>query len=1185
MNAPPVFQLDSTELKKGVSLIEASAGTGKTFTIAGLFLRLVLEHGLTVSQILTVTYTVAATEELRGRIRQTLTDALKAFETGTSEIPFIQVLVKKFSGQERDKIASLERAIHGFDEAPIYTIHGFCQRTLQDRAFESASLFDAELVADQSLILRQILEDFWRKHVLTAGGVAAGYVLKNERSPESFLPLIHNCLRHRFLKVLSPVAGRALPALAQELESAFARVQETWQQDKDTIKGFFGDHAAWGNKPYNRSDETELLFAGVEAGLARSDFSAEALASLEHFTTGALQEHRAKKSKSFPPSHPFFDRCAELAAAEQRFLAGLDWHALEFTKSELPRRKNATKTQSFEDLLNRLYDALESPAGDKLAAALRDQYTAALIDEFQDTDPVQYRIFQKVFVGADNFLFLIGDPKQAIYGFRGADIFTYLEAAQEVGHRYTLQENWRSESGLVNALNRLFKANPRAFVFDGILFHEVQAKGNADKKPMHINGAAAPPFQLWFCPRAGKDITKGEAEESLPAIVASEIACLLNGNTQLGDRQLLAEDVAVLVPENRQARLMQEALGALHIPSVLYTTESLFKSREVAQTKRLLAALAEPGNEPLLKASLATNILGHTAEQIEQLASDETAWQNALQRFHDYLDVWVQRGFIQMFRGLLQREEVRQRLLKLPDGERRLTNLLHFGEVLHQADVESRFGVSGLLKWIAVQESSEELAPEEHQLRLERDEKAVKLVTIHRSKGLEYPVVFCPFSWKSSAIRHDRQEIVLFHEPGSGALVRDLGSEDYEQHTQLARNEKLAENVRLLYVALTRAKHRCYFVWGGFRNAATSAPAWLLHPPDNKAADSVAALEQNLARLDDERMLADLRRLSDESSGTLAVDELPPASGEKYALPPTDSGALHPREFTGRIQRDWRIASFSSLTAGKGDEQPDHDAVVDTRAAETEAAGIFAFPRGVKAGTCLHKIFEKLDFPRWNEPATKNLIDEELSTHGVPATEFSGIVRDMLGKVLAVPLPQRDGFAFTKIAADHRLNELEFCFPLNRISPGPLQTLLSRHGVLGADGPERFSFSPVTGLLKGYIDLVFEWQGRFYIVDWKSNWLGNRVEDYSPAALREEILHRHYYLQYQLYTVALDKYLRLRLPGYEYERHFGGVFYIFLRGVDPARSEFGVFRDRPPEKLVREMGEMLSGQAEARRSR
>jgi exodeoxyribonuclease V beta subunit len=1179
MNPPPVFQLDSTELKKGVSLIEASAGTGKTFTIGGLFLRLVLEHGLFVQEILTVTYTVAATEELRGRIRETLAAALKAFETHASEVPFIQALAERFSGQNQDKIALLEQAIRGFDEAPIYTIHGFCQHTLQDRAFESGNLFDTELVADQGPILVQALEDFWRRHVSAAGKIAAAFAAKHEKSPESFLPLINSCLPHRFLKVLSPVAGYELPVLAADLESTFGVAQEVWRRDKDTIKSLFGDQATWGNKPYNRSDEMALLFGQVDAALAQADFSAAALASLDKFTAESIEQGRSKKSKAPAPQHHFFDLCSALATAEDRFLAGLDWHALQFVQRDLRRRKEVAKVQSFDDLLNRLLGALEAPGGDLLAAALRGQYRAALIDEFQDTDPVQHRIFRRVFARGDTFLFLVGDPKQAIYGFRGADVFTYLEAARQVEHRYTLKENWRSESGLVNATNHLFATNPRPFVLHGIQFYAVEAKGNADKTPLRIGGQALPPFQVWFWQRDNKKITKGEAEKILPAAVASEIARLLNGNAELGERRLLPEDVAVLVPENRQARLMHDALNALNIPSVLYTTESLFKSHEVAETKYLLAAIAEPGNEPLLKTALATDILGHTAQKIEQLAADETTWQDTLQRFHDYLDVWVQRGFIQMFRGLLQGEEVHQRLLRFPDGERRMTNLLHFGELLHKASVENRLGATGLIKWISEKEDPE-FAPDEHQLRLERDEKAVRLVTIHRSKGLEYPVVFCPFSWKSSDIEHNREKIVLFHEPQSGEQVRDLGSGDVARHVQLARIEKLAENVRLLYVALTRAKHRCYLAWGGVRNTATSAPAWLLHPPENPEPNPVEALEKKFGELDSTQMLADLQRLGSESRGTLAVDQLPPASDEKFTPLPAVESQLSPRTFTGHIQRDWRIASFSSLTAGRDDEQPDHDAVWQVPDTESEATGIFAFPRGVRAGTCLHKIFEKLDYQRWSEPATKDLIADELRAQGVSPMDFAGIVHEMLGKALSVPLP----FTLATIGMERRLNELEFCFPLGRISPRPLQLLMARHGVLADDEPERFGFSPLTGVLKGYIDLVFQWEGRFYIIDWKSNWLGNRVEDYGPAALRDEIQRRSYFLQYQLYTVALDKYLRLRLPGYSYERHFGGVFYIFVRGVDPAWPELGIYRDRPSERLVRELGEMLSGNAAIRRS-
>ncbi len=1195
MTTAPVFQLARTELLPGTSLIEASAGTGKTFTIAGLFLRLLLERGFSVREILVVTFTEAATEELRGRIRQTLAAARRAFEAGASQAPFLQALVEKFGGEKQDKLRLLEEALACFDEAPIHTIHGFCQRTLQDRAFESGGLFDLELVTDQTRWLREVVEDFWRRYVLAAEKIPVAFAVKNLRAPDALLPLIDSCLPHPGLKVLSPVEGKDVAALAADLAAAFASVQKVWQEDELSIRALFGSQAKWANKPYNRDDEMGEVFRRVAACLAETDLSAESLAVLEEFTTTAIAAGTSKRGQSAAPALPFFSACDDLAVAAERYALGLQVRALRFVEEELPRRKAALKMQSFDDLLRRLDAALAGSGGDALAAALRQQFPAALIDEFQDTDPVQYRIFQRVFAVPGNFLFLIGDPKQAIYGFRGADVFTYLSAARDANRRYTLRENWRSERGLVAATNTVFAANPAAFVLPEIHFTAVEAKGGADATPLRVAGQAEPPFQLWFAPRDNGDLTKTKAEAILPRLVASEIVRLLNGGTTIGDRRLLPEDVAVLVPENRQAQLMQQALSAAGVPSVMLTTGSLFAAREVSEVKRLLAAVAEPAHEPLLKAALATDLLGRTADDLERLANDDSAWQDVLERFHRYLDLWTGKGFIPMFRALLQQERVRGRLLQFPDGDRRLTNVLHLGEVLHQASSEQRLGPAGLLKWMVEQENLPDAVAEEHQLRLERDEKAVKLVTIHKSKGLEYPVVFGPFSWRGADIERNREEVVFFHDPQTRQLHRDLGSERRAENADRARIERLAEQVRLLYVALTRAQHRCCFVWGGFNGADTSAPAWLLHPPPPGEAGAVAALETQWPQLDDARLRADLQRRAKESGGAIAVADLPALAEARYQPLAAETARLSARSFTGAIQRDWRIASFSSLTAGREDERPDYDSGPPATAEETPATGIFAFPRGTQAGTCLHKILERLDFPRWREPATRGMVEEELRAHGLSVAELGETVSEMIGKVMTVPLPpiaaggecartageakpglpSRAALKLAEISPESCLRELEFCFPLQRLSVSPLRTLWSKHGV--SDAAERLDFNPVTGLLKGFIDLVFEWQGQFYLVDWKSNWLGNRVEDYGPEALRLEMRRHHYHLQYLLYTVALDKYLRLRLPGYRYDRHFGGVTYLFLRGLDPARPGYGVFRDQPTEDLVHELSELLSG--------
>jgi exodeoxyribonuclease V beta subunit len=1188
MKPVPVFQLAETELRTGTSLVEASAGTGKTFTIAGLFLRLILEKNLSVREILVVTYTVAATEELRHRIRYTLAKALQAFTTGASDDPFLRALLTRQADQRADLTARLDRALYGFDEAPIYTIHGFCQRVLRDRAFETGNLFDTELVTDQTPLLRQLVEDYWRKQFYRAGKIPVIFALKNGLSPEGLLPLVRTSLPHPFLKLLSPVDGQTPESLAAALEAAFVSLREVWREQKDAICSHFGSGAKWANKPYNDDEAMTDAFRQLDSCLGAPEFPPSALDALQLFRKSAIAAKVSKRAKGPAPAHPFFDLCEELSRAEEHYVIGVKLGALEYVRQELPRRKDELKVQFFDDLLTRLHGALAGTGGLGLATLLRRQYVAALIDEFQDTDPLQYDIFSRVFAGPENYLFLIGDPKQAIYGFRGADIFTYLKARQHSDQAYTLKENWRSEAGLVRSVNAVFSAAARPFVFPGIQFNAVEAKGEADKKPLKVDGQAQPPFQFWFWRRTGANINKGDADKLLPSVVASEIVELLNGHTALGDRKLLPEDIAVLVPENRQAQLVQDALSRRNVPSVLYTSASLFDSREVVETQGVLAAIADPTRESQLMAALGTDLLGFTGSRIEAVAKQETEWQQILEHFRGYLDLWLQRGFIQMFRSFMQREQVRPRLLAFPNGERRLTNLLHLSEVLHRASIENRLGVSGLLKWISEQREPGNQVAEEHQLRLETDEKAVKLVTVHKSKGLEYSVVFCPFSWKGANIEHGGEEQVFFHEHGDGNLVRDLGSPDYDTHKQQARVERLAENVRLLYVALTRAKHRCYFVWGAFRDAATSAPAWLLHPPPSPEPDPVAAQEQHFPQLDDNQLLDDLGKLADQSEGsdgqpTIAVRDLPQAADTAFAVSSSAGPALDYRRFTGAIARDWRVSSFTSLTANQDEELPDHDALGPGARGEPPASGIFAFPGGAKPGTCLHKILEKLEFTQWNQPPANALVREQLHAHGLPEAEFTNVLIETLGKVMTATLdPGIPTLSLAKITAAQRLHELEFYFPLQRISPEMFRALLREHPIPGADDagsgePGGFSFAPVQGMLKGFIDLVFEFEGRYYLVDWKSNLLGTQVEDYGPAALAREIRRRHYYFQYQLYTAALDRYLRLRLPGYRYEQHFGGVYYLFLRGIDPARPGYGIYRDRLEESFVRRLNRLLTG--------
>lgn len=1201
MKAPPSFQLDSTPLEPGVTLIEASAGTGKTFTIAGLFLRLLLERNLSVREILVVTFTEAATEELRDRIRRTITEAAFALRHDSAGESSVATLLAPHREQAVTMLARLDRALSGFDEAPIFTIHGFCQRTLKDRAFESGTLFDTELLKDDTDLLQQVADDFWRVRFYQSPRLEVSCALADKFSPGTFFELLRTQSRHPQLRVIPALEDKPLTDAINALHAAFERVAKLWRTQRDAILQAFGSGEAWAKEDHRKPEQLEEAVQQAEQCFSDHGPTPESLDALKFFAQSSLAD--ATRSKCETPAHPFFEACDAFNESRDSYAIALNLAFLSFAQAALPRRKQQLKVQTFDDLLTRLHRALHGTGGEALARQLRSRYHAALIDEFQDTDPVQYQNFRRIFVPSDDTapsqLFLIGDPKQAIYGFRGADIFTYLDAAQAANRRFTLDRNWRSESRLVSAVNTLFSRVTQPFLFDEIAFQPVIAAGRADADPLTDANQSTAPLHFWFKRREtdAKTIPSTYAETELPRQVASEIVRLLNGAARIGERPVTPRDIAVLVRKRRQARWMQEALRNAGVPAVLHTEESVFESREATELCRILAALARPQDERRIRAALVTETLGFTGDQLNRLFADEQRWQTLLQEFHEEHTLWLARGFMAMFRRWLHRNGVRPRLLGREDGERRLTNLLHLAELLHQAAQERQLAPEPLVRWLEEQVSAAERSTEENQLRLERDDEAVRLVTIHKSKGLEYPIVFCPFSW--SGAEADKRTSggvrpVFFHRQTSDSTGRtssehvcDFESPDRAEHEALEFRERLAEDLRLLYVALTRARNRCYFIWGAFHKSGTSAAAWLLHPGSSTSQPQSSVLLSRFSELSDAQLLADMASLTQASVNAagqpaIRLTEIPEASEERYRPGAASAQPLAARTFNATIRRDWRICSFSTLTRDLLDEAPDYDrSDFESSAVSQEdepPSGIFAFPRGTAAGTCLHKVFEELDFTESNPDAIRRLVASTLNTHGFAAETYGDAVFATVRRTLDVPLePDQSTLALRRIPRVDRLAELEFFFPIQRIAPALLAGGLTEFASLPdfAAQLRRLNFHASEGFLKGFIDLVFQYEGRFYIVDWKSNWLGNRAEDYHRVALEREMTAKLYPLQYLLYTVALHQYLTLRLPGYDYSTHFGGVLYLFLRGIDPARPELGVYRDKPEHDLIQQLSHAL----------
>jgi exodeoxyribonuclease V beta subunit len=1167
----------------GIRLIEASAGTGKTYTIALIYLRLLLERGLTVPEILVVTYTNAATEELRDRVRAFVRLALQVAEGGETDDADVRAIVER-AGEPETVRQRLADALTRMDEAAVFTIHGFCQRLLQDSAFESGALYDPEFISSESDLRHAIVEDFWRRRLYPAPAEETAWALSQWKTPAHLLQVLGQAGRPEI--AILPEPDAALRETVDRARSLHRDLRALWQAEGATIAGLVTDNPVLHRGSY-RAEAVGQALEAMEEHLASDGLPPSLHPRIELLTETKLTAC-TKKGRT-TPSHRFFGLCERYRAAFQQ--AGDARRALFLTEAaaylrdQLPSRKRERRVLFFDDLLADVEAALARPGGETLSERARSQCPVALIDEFQDTDPLQYAIFERIYRDRPQCaLFLIGDPKQAIYSFRGADIFAYIRAKRATAgadRQFTLPTNWRSGRPLVQAVNALFGSVRAPFLYQGdIDFQPVEAAGRADEKPLIVGGKRPVPLRIWRLPRSAEDpagkapppISKERAKQAVAQACAAVIARLLeqgaSGDACLEDRPLKARDLAVLVRDRYEAEAVQQALTAVRVPSVYYGRDSVYQTEEAQELARVLLAVAEPEDERALRAALCTRLLGKTASELEALTRDETAWEAAVERLRGYGTEWRGGAFTGMVQRLLQAEGVVPRLLALPDGERRLTNLLQLAELLQHAAAD-RPGPDALLRWLADQRAVPDVDSEEQQLRLESDENLVKVFTLHRSKGLQWPVVFLPFPWSAKPV--GSKGAFIFHDDAE-RLCLDLGSPAQEEHRALAERERLAEELRLLYVAVTRAKYLCCLSWGAVNGAPDSALAYLLHqafPPQEP--DSV------MEGLDDTAIRRDLNTLAARAPGCIAVEELPAAPTPAWRPRRGRAAALAARPFTGYIDRTWRVTSYSGLAAGRDPEQPDYDAFPSPAVlAEPGAArSIFDFPRGARSGLFMHALMESLDFPQARGNALATVVALHLGRFGFPRA-WQPVVEAMVADVLDTLL-DASGLSLRVIERKDRLDELEFYYPLAPFGPASLRGAL-REVADYAASTARLTFSPVRGLMKGFIDLVFRWRGRFYLADYKSNHLGDRVQDYGPAGMAEAMTEHRYHLQYLIYTVALHRYLSRRVPAYDYERDFGGVYYLFLRGMRPAGGAgYGVTCDRPPRAVIETLDRLFAG--------
>ncbi|MBA2779013.1 exodeoxyribonuclease V subunit beta [Billgrantia kenyensis] len=1316
-----VTQLDPLSFPlHGSRLIEASAGTGKTFTIALLYVRLVLgarsaddaaafERPLTPPEILVVTFTNAATQELRERIRARLVEAANVFlslqapeaappqapEAAPPQAPETKSDTAQASGAgcsggpmpgmasvaPRDGFTApprnpadeaahqspdagstasavtpptaesqadpllialrnqydpatwpacarrLQLAAEWMDEAAVSTIHSWCYRMLREHAFDSGSLFSLNLENDQTELELEVVRDYWRSFYYPLSVDELATVVRHWSTPEQLHAPVRGLMPEaEALNKNAPPPAETIANASRETAERLAQLKAPWPQWVNECEALFEEAAqqkAFKGQSFNARSRANWLGALREWCQGEATWPGLTDAAWKRLTPRGMADIWLKGE---PPDHPALAALEklqdELNALPDPY-ADLLTHAVHWCRARLDREQERRAEMGPNELLTHLDRALTGPNCEALGAQIRRQFPVALVDEFQDTDPVQYRIFDCVYRIRENRpecgVFLIGDPKQAIYAFRGADIYTYLRARRDTqGRHVTLGTNFRSSREMVEAVNRCFEFAeahpPGAFLFNSpvgnpVPFLPVGAKGRKDS--LTRQGQPLPAMTLWQL-ECDEPLSKTAYQQEMAERCASTMVELLNEGqsgsagfqNEQGELQpLKPSDMAVLVNGLGEARSIRQALARRGVKSVyLSDKDKVFASPVAPQLDAWLRACAAPDDDRLLRTALATSVLGLDIATLDRLNEDELAWEGRVLQFRDYHRLWQRQGVLPLVRKIIHDFDVAQRLLAwgpASDGERVLTDLLHLGELLQHASQELD-GEHALIRFLAEAIANPEGHGDTHKLRLESDADLVQVITIHKSKGLEYPLVFLPFICNHRATKKDDSPL-RWHD-AEGRLRISLEADDETLAT--VDRERLGEDLRKLYVALTRARHATWLGMAPLKGGEGSAIGQLLANGDLLGP---TAFSQAVSRLKG-------------NCDAIEIAPAPPAHAEIVRQAERDDALGEARTPTRPAREHWWIASYSALRlsgeivsvesasapvrtdspvkphdseAQRSGSLPEPATAMEATALEVleeprdsgqsePLPSLHRFPRGPGPGTFLHGILEWAGEQGFARVARDPALREDTLARRCQVRGWQPWLNTLnawFGTLLAAPLPLPNGAGSLRLEALSRYQvEMEFWFASRQVDTRRLDALVSAYTLPSTPRPA-LDADTLNGMLKGFIDLVFEHEGRYYVADWKSNHLGPDDSAYSQEAMRQAVAAKRYDLQYALYLLALHRLLKARLPGYDYDRHIGGSLTVFLRGAN-AESR-GVHAERPPRELIEALDALFQGDARA----
>jgi exodeoxyribonuclease V beta subunit len=1084
------------------TVLEASAGTGKTFTLAGLVTRYVAEGVATLDQMLLITFGRAASQELRERVRAQILNALRAFD-GVEDGAGNEVIAHLLTGTDTelaDRRRRLRDALAGFDAATIATTHQFCQLVLRSLGVAGDTDSGVELVESLDDLVAEIVDDLYLAHF---GQDRDEPLLSHEAALSLAREVVANA--HTELRPLDPVPGFD-PAVRVQFAQAV---------------------------------------------------------------------------------------CAELET-----------------------RKRKLGILHYDDLLSRLADALE-PTDSPARARMQRRWAIVMVDEFQDTDPVQWRVIDCAFSGHAT-LILIGDPKQAIYAFRGGDIVTYLHAASTAGEQKTLGTNYRSDGPLVDSLQAVMRdaqlGDPR------IVVRKVEADHTEHRLAGAVHNA---PFRLrvvnrdQFGTRPDRVIPIDTLRRHIPKDLAADVAVLLAGGATFCGRPLQPGDVAVIVESHRDGHACFDALAAAGIPAVYTGDSDVFSSPAADDWLCLLEAFDQPHRAGLVRAAATTMFFGRTAEELA--APGDALTDEITERLRQWADFARDRGVAAVFEAA-QLAGMGTRVLSWVDGERHMTDLAHLTQVLHDTAHREHYSLPALRDWLRSQRDDRgggRGRSTERNRRLDSDAAAVQIMTVWVSKGLQFPVVYLPFAFNRNIQTRD---VVMFHDGDLRCLhIGGEMSPDHAAAQRQGRREASADDVRLTYVAMTRAQSQVIAWWAPSNDEPNGGLSRLLR--GRVPGDPVVPDRCDPPRIDDPDAMARLRAWADAGGPVLEESIIAPLVNVELPSPPGD---LDVRHFRRRIDTSWRRTSYSGLIrAAEADQQPGVSSEPEVVELDDESGEVPALlpaasesprhpsvpspmahlPMGAKFGSLVHAVLETAD------PLAPDLaaaLEAKVREHSlwwpvdVPAAELAAALVPMHDTPLG---PLAPGVTLRDIGFGDRLRELDFEFPLaggDRRADAPAISLTDVGRLLAEHLPPDDPLAPyadrltgsmlaaqsLKGYLNGSLDAVLRVDDRYLVVDYKTNWLGDPAQeltsaDYRPQRLAEAMLHSDYPLQALLYCVVLHRFLRWRVPDYSAQRHIGGVLYLFVRGMCGTDTPLvdghpaGVFSWQPPAALIEALSDLL----------